>query len=77
MDTLPKWVISAGFLKEFNSSLMHYSAESMNTSPKSTISLQYFILTKVKPNTKNVTPPMALLGWMLRVRVDRLICENG
>ena len=70
VDTLPKWVISAGYLKEFNSSLVHFSAEFMNTSRKSTVGLQYLILIEVKPNTKNVTPPTALLGWMLRVRVD-------
>ena len=72
-DALPKWVISVGFLKEFNYGLVHFGVEFMSTFPKYTVSSQYFILTEVKPNTKNVTRPTALSGWMSCVRVDRLI----
>ena len=40
--------------------------------PKFIIGLQYFTLTKVKLNAKNATPPTTFLGWMLRVKVDRM-----
>ena len=71
-DVLPEWVICARYLKEHRPGHVQLSAEFMNTFPKSTIGLQYIILTKIKPNTRNATPPMACEGWMTRVRVDSL-----
>ena len=56
-DALPEWVICAGYLKEFSPGLVQFSAEFMNTFPKSTVGSQYFTLTEIKPNTKNAPPP--------------------
>jgi hypothetical protein len=44
----------------------------MSTTLKSTVRLQYFTLSEVKPNIENATPPMAFSGWMAHVGVDSL-----
>lgn len=58
-DTMPKWVASVGYLKEFSLGLVQFSAYFTSTSPKSIVSLQYFTLTKVKLNARHAPPPMA------------------
>ena len=51
---------------------MQISAEFMGTTPKSSVGSQYFTLTDVKLNVRNVVPPMVFSQWMSRVRVDKL-----
>ena len=74
---MPKWVVSASYVKKIILSPVQFSTLFMGTFPKSTIGSQYLTFTKVKPNTQHAAPPMAFPRWMSRVRVDRLSHENA
>lgn len=52
--------------------LVEFSTEFMGTFLKSTLGLQYVILSKVQPDVRNVVPPTTFLGWMSKVKVDWL-----
>lgn len=41
-NTLPEWVASVGYLKDFSSSHVNFGAIFMSISPKSIAGLQYF-----------------------------------
>lgn len=73
VDALLEWVVCLGYLKKLSLGPVHFIAEFMNTFPKSTMGSQYLTLTEIKPNTKNAPPPTTFVGWMTRVKVDRLI----
>ena len=63
-DAIPEWVVNIGYFKEFNPTHIHLSVGFMSTLPKSTVGLQIFTITKIKPNNENATPPTTFVGWM-------------
>ena len=69
---MPECIVCARYLKYFNFDLVEFSAEFIGTFPKSIIGLHYFTQTEVQPHVRNVVPPTIFLGWMSRVKVDRL-----
>ena len=71
-DTLPKWVVCVGYLKEFSPRLVQFGVAFVGTYPKPTVRSQYFALNEIELNTKNAPPPMAFGGWMIRAKVHRL-----
>jgi hypothetical protein len=71
-DVSPEWVVNSGCFKEFNPIPVHFSVEFMSTLPRSTVGLQFLIITKIKPNNENATPTTTFVGWMAQVRVDNL-----
>ena len=58
-DTMMEYVVSVGYLKEFNLSPIQISVEFMRFFPKSIVRSQTFTLMKMKPNIGNVLPSMA------------------
>ena len=62
-DALLEWVNCSGYLKEYRLGHVQFSAEFMNTSPKSTVGSQYSPLPKL-----NQTLRMQLHLWLLRAR---------
>ena len=58
-DTMMEYVVSVGYLKEFNLGPIQISVEFMRFFPKSIVRSQTFTLMKMKPNIGNVLPSMA------------------
>jgi hypothetical protein len=52
-DVVPKWVVKGGYIKDFNFGPVQFSVNFMGIFSKSTVRLQYFTLTEVKPNARN------------------------
>jgi hypothetical protein len=67
-DVMHTWVACARYFKEFRFGPMQFNAKLMGIFLKPTVGLQYFTLTKVKPNARNAKHPMAFSGWMSRVQ---------
>ena len=76
-DELPEWVVCVGYLKVFRFNLMEISTTFMGTFLKPNVGSQYYTFIKVRPNVRNVEPPMAFLRWMSRVRVGGLARGNA
>lgn len=51
-----EWAVSVRNLKDFGFNLGEVNVELMDTFPKFIVGTQYFTLTKVKPNARNMEP---------------------
>lgn len=71
-DALFEWVVSAEYLKDFSLGPVEYTTKFMGMFSKFIVGVQYFTLIEVELDARNAEPPMAFLGWMLWVKVDRL-----
>lgn len=69
---LLEWLICVGYLKECRPDPIQFSAKFSKTFSKFAMGSQYYTLTKIKPNTKNVLTPTTFNDWMMQVRVNNL-----
>jgi hypothetical protein len=56
---------------------IQFNADFFGIFPKFIVNLQYCIVVKVEPNARNAAQPVAIFGWVLQVRVDRLTRESA
>lgn len=69
-------MVSARYLKEFSFGQVHFSVEFIGASLKSIVGSLYFTVSEFKPYARDTDSPTAFLGWMTRVRVDKLSCSS-